>query len=418
MNFGAPVEVKAAGEHIVPAYRAKPDIVDFDGDGLLDMVLASGEGSRREATHIMLYKNVGSETEWELAAPVPLQHEDGSPVDTPVRTACYMTDWDEDGDLDLMTGAHTTDSVRYLENVGSRTEPRFSEYRRLDAVNARMNSHHEVGPCPADLDGDGRLDLIVGHGDTGHLHFFRRSWLEGRTETTLIAIETEDGQRLEGADLERATAAGAGAEIADVPGEPAEATDETLLLAHFDGEADTAGGSEVLQNTGEFVEGRFDRALHFTDDQFAAYPAAEGIAPSGGEIACWVRPDWSSGDDRNHYIVSSDDGFPNNLFWLLVARDGSLVFQASDGALGEGLTMRLSSQPLNWKAGEWHFLNCRWSPKKVQLFVDGVEVAATGDVALPSELGDRLYVGNLFNGAWCFEGAIDDLHIRGTRGGQ
>lgn len=202
MDFGTPVEVKAAGAHIIPAYRAKPDIVDFDGDGLLDMVLASGEGSRREATHIMFYRNVGARTDWKLAAPVPLRHEDGSPVQTPVRTACYMVDWDGDGDLDLMTGAHSSSSVRSLENVGSRTQPRFAPYQSLRTVNARMSSHHEVGPCPADLDGDGSLDLVVGNGDNGTLHFFRRAWLEGQARATVVAVETKDGHDISVSDGE------------------------------------------------------------------------------------------------------------------------------------------------------------------------------------------------------------------------
>lgn len=418
MDFGAPVEVKAAGEHIIPTYRGKPDVVDFDGDGLLDLVLASGEGSRREGTHIMFYKNIGSKTAFELAAPVPLQHQDGSPIECGVRLASYVVDWDGDGDLDLMTGAHSSRNVRYLENVGTRTEPRFSAYQPFAAVNKRISSHHEVGPYPADLDGDGSLDLVVGNGDSGTIHFFRRAWLEGQPQATVVAVEAEDGRTAEGTALQRGAAEAMGAEVGEVPDQPATAGDATLLLAAFDGDADSATGIAPLLSTGQFVEGRFGQALHLAGDQMLVYPTAGTFDPSGGAIECWVRPDWAGGDDRNHYILSADNTFPNDLFWLLIAQDGSLRLQTSDGKLNVGPSMKLASRPLNWQPGEWHFVSCRWGSSGAQLLVDGLEVAATEDVVVPPQLGQELHIGNLFNRAWCFDGAIDDLHISGPGGNQ
>ena len=201
LNFGAPVEIKADGQHIRAGYRCKPDVADLDGDGLLDLITTCGHGKVNDECTIMFFKNIGTKSDWKLAAPVPLTLTDGKPLGTPVRTAVRLVDWDGDGDLDIFTGNHSSYSVRYWENVGTRTQPLFAPAISMKLVNDICKSHHEVGVDAVDLDGDGSLDLLIGNGDSGLLHFFRRAFLDAQPTAELMAVESKDGQTVSGKEI-------------------------------------------------------------------------------------------------------------------------------------------------------------------------------------------------------------------------
>jgi len=67
----------------------------------------------------------------------------------------------------------------YYENTGTNAQPAF-----LPGINLAVDSKpisvgcHVTTPVPVDWDKSGRLDLIV-TGESGLLHLFRRSYLDG-----------------------------------------------------------------------------------------------------------------------------------------------------------------------------------------------------------------------------------------------
>lgn len=139
--------------------NAVPALGDLDGDGDLDLVVGEASGE------VNYYENVGSASspEFELVSDRWLD------IDTGRRSAPTIVDLDGDGPLDLVFGRESSGALVY-RNTGTRTAPEFV----LDeALSASLPLPFNGVPAFADLDGDGRLELIAG-GLSGGLVYYRR----------------------------------------------------------------------------------------------------------------------------------------------------------------------------------------------------------------------------------------------------
>jgi hypothetical protein len=142
----------AEGFHYVPT------LGDLDADGDLDLMLGTWNQG------VLFYRNQGSRTQprWLLDTSLTLQLSRGSNA-TPA-----LVDLDADGDLDLMVG-EASGEFNYYRNSGTRHAFRFElvsdAYQALDAG---RRSH----PAFLDADGDGDLDLLSGT-EVGGSAFFR-----------------------------------------------------------------------------------------------------------------------------------------------------------------------------------------------------------------------------------------------------
>ena len=133
--------LEVSGEsHIVPA------LGDLTGDGRPDLVVGTGGGT------LQVYRNTGSASEPAFTRAPDLL----SGVDVGARAAPEVQDLNGDGVPDLLVGAQ--EGLFVIENEGTASTPSFGDTTRVQ----RKGIPRLATPALDDLDGDGRLDLVMG----------------------------------------------------------------------------------------------------------------------------------------------------------------------------------------------------------------------------------------------------------------
>jgi hypothetical protein len=165
------------GKQLVTQWRTTPRVVDWDRDGLPDLVMLDHEG------FLALYRRARRDGKLVLLPPERIFKDPaGSPLllsrgaaGRSGRRKIDLADWDGDGDLDLITDG--TNGADWFQNTGTQEKPVFT-FRGMLNVTRLIAGHN---PCPnvADWNGDGRLDLLIG-GEDGFFYYFERGNLEGR----------------------------------------------------------------------------------------------------------------------------------------------------------------------------------------------------------------------------------------------
>ena len=145
--------------HVDVTFNSVPAFADLDNDGDLDLVLGNG-WSFNDAL-IVYYQNNGTTFVERTGSNNPF-----SGLALGNKSAPALADLDGDGDLDMIAG-NENGTLDYFQNVGSATNPRFS--------NSQVSGLSDVGddskPALIDMDGDSDLDLVVGNGQGNILYF-------------------------------------------------------------------------------------------------------------------------------------------------------------------------------------------------------------------------------------------------------
>lgn len=153
-----------------------PSVVDWDGDGVTDLIVGNSEG------FILFFKNIGTDEtprflpgERLRAADRDIHHQagySGSVQGTEESRWGYVSptvfDWNEDGLPDLVVGDITGDYVVYL-NRGTRTAPALEPARPLYCDGLNLHGTWRCRPGVGRM-GD-RIALIIPDGD-GELRLY------------------------------------------------------------------------------------------------------------------------------------------------------------------------------------------------------------------------------------------------------
>ena len=134
--------------------------VDYDNDGDLDLVTGNIGNS------FFVVENQGSPGS-PLLAERPTKLEIASPQG---HSSPHLVDWDGDGDLDLLTGS--SEGGAYLsKNEGTRSTPQWSPFQQLipgSSAHVQKTEEGPIVPAPStrlwvvDWNHDGRLDILLG----------------------------------------------------------------------------------------------------------------------------------------------------------------------------------------------------------------------------------------------------------------
>jgi len=149
--------IQAHDTDIVASNNSWPWIVDWNRDGRKDLL--AGQEGLYTTCNVFVYLNEGTDSAPVFGDSTPVMHN-GSEFDD-LRCVPLLLDLDLDGKRDLVLGEWYS-SVRLYSNVGTDTNPLFNTYVNL--VQPDPDSFLNGNPPRVnftDWDGDGDLDMIT-----------------------------------------------------------------------------------------------------------------------------------------------------------------------------------------------------------------------------------------------------------------
>ena len=179
---GAPVVTPFTGGFFEP----RPALVDLDGDGDGDLVLAVGGAG------LQVFENTAGVGQ----TPAYAWRTDRLGGVVPGNWFAFG-DLDADGDLDLLTRG-APGRVRYWRNTGTATAPAYTlaADELLGTDGAPLQIEDSSIPDLADVDGDGRLDLLAGKADLGTITHYRNAGV-GADGLPQFAFVTDQFQNIQ-----------------------------------------------------------------------------------------------------------------------------------------------------------------------------------------------------------------------------
>jgi hypothetical protein len=162
-------------------WRTTPVTIDWNKDGLIDLVMLDHEGYLAYFERFMDNKTLKlkpgkrifysypessdvSKKESNLSRPLQLNSGKNGKSG---RRKWTFADWDIDGDLDIIVNS---ENVSWYENVG--TKSGIVEFDFKGNLSEQKLAGHTTSPTMVDWDKDGVPDLLLGAED-GHFYYLR-----------------------------------------------------------------------------------------------------------------------------------------------------------------------------------------------------------------------------------------------------
>ena len=156
---------------LVTQWRTTPYATDWNKDGLTDLVMLDHEGYlaffERFRKNNVLFLKPGKRIFYNENGSELLrlnQKQNGGSG----RRKFTLTDWDNDGDLDMLIDSKNVD---FYENMGEQDGK--VKFKNQGNLSSRKLAGHDTSPTTVDWDRNGVRDLLVGAED-GHFYYLKR----------------------------------------------------------------------------------------------------------------------------------------------------------------------------------------------------------------------------------------------------
>jgi len=209
-------------------YHVDCQMIDFNGDGLFDLLCGSSRGG------ILWYENIGSKQSPKFSVARMLYYSDEKPIDPGFLSTPTGIDWDRDGKRDLLVGANKG-WVYFYRNVGTDVAPRYEDKGpiEVDGVPLRMpaspvpevegpngetiyKDDYEPFVEAVDWDADGDEDLLIGGYVTGRVFWYENT---GRGDDGTPTLHSRGHLMADGKPLDVGWAANPAAADIDADGD-------------------------------------------------------------------------------------------------------------------------------------------------------------------------------------------------------
>jgi hypothetical protein len=157
-------------EELVTQWRTTPFMIDWNKDGLMDLIMLDDEGYlaffERFLKNEELYLKPGKRIFMDADNGGLLRLNDREAGSSGRRKIC-LVDWDGDGKLDLLANSK---NVEFYKNTGSKNGLVF--FKQQGDISDISLAGHSTSPTVVDWNNNGKPDLLFGAED-GHLYFFK-----------------------------------------------------------------------------------------------------------------------------------------------------------------------------------------------------------------------------------------------------